>query len=174
MDGLLHRIDGLSPAKRKLLALCLQDESMDLSWLEVESAEPRTPEEARLAAIWQDVLGAERVGIHDNFFDLGGDSILSVRIVAKAHQQGLALTSRQLFEHPTIAALAQLAEPVEPEVASVPATATEARRVLRPEDFPEAELTSDDLARIVARADQLVTEGSLEGTAERPSVLSLD
>ncbi len=70
---------------------------------------PRTPAEAALAGIWAEVLGLERVGVHDNFFDLGGDSILSLQIIARASQAGLRLTPRQLFEHQTIAELAAVA-----------------------------------------------------------------
>jgi amino acid adenylation domain-containing protein/non-ribosomal peptide synthase protein (TIGR01720 family) len=72
-------------------------------------APPRTHREKLLAGIWAEVLGARRVGIRDNFFELGGDSILSIHIVAKAHQQGLKLTPKQLFEHPTLAGLASVA-----------------------------------------------------------------
>ncbi|MEA2692091.1 MAG: hypothetical protein QOJ16_1478, partial [Acidobacteriota bacterium] len=70
---------------------------------------PRSAAEAALAAVWRGVLGVERVGIDDNFFRLGGDSILSLQVVARARQAGLAITPRQLFEHPTIAGLAALA-----------------------------------------------------------------
>ncbi|HHO67711.1 MAG TPA: non-ribosomal peptide synthetase, partial [Gammaproteobacteria bacterium] len=65
--------------------------------------------EARLAAIWTEVLGLERVGVEDNFFELGGDSILSIQIIARARQAGLDLKPRQLFEHQTIAGLAAAA-----------------------------------------------------------------
>ncbi|WP_052868033.1 non-ribosomal peptide synthetase [Streptomyces niger] len=67
---------------------------------------PRDRTEEVLAAVWADVLGVERVGIHDNFFDLGGDSILSIQVVSRARQAGLRLTSRLLFLHQSIAALA--------------------------------------------------------------------
>ncbi|CAM3296224.1 amino acid adenylation domain-containing protein [Corallococcus sp. ZKHCc1 1396] len=67
---------------------------------------PRNDVEARLAAIWAQVLRRERVSVHDNFFDLGGDSILSVQIVARATQAGLRLTARQMFAHQTLAELA--------------------------------------------------------------------
>ena len=70
---------------------------------------PRTPAEHTLAAIWAELLGLEEVGIHDNFFELGGDSILSLQVVARANQAGLRLTPRQLFQAPTVAALAALA-----------------------------------------------------------------
>ncbi len=72
------------------------------------AAAPRTPAEVRLAAIWAELLGV-RVGVHDNFFALGGDSILSIQVIARAAEAGLRLTPRQLFEHPTVAGLAALA-----------------------------------------------------------------
>src|SRR5436305_5922876 len=72
-------------------------------------APPRDDREERLAAIWREVLGRERVGIHDNFFQLGGDSILSIQIVARARREGLLITPRQLFAGQTIAALAAVA-----------------------------------------------------------------
>ncbi|MDX6271983.1 MAG: hypothetical protein QOD28_3206, partial [Acidobacteriota bacterium] len=70
---------------------------------------PRTAVEALLCRVWAEVLGREQVGIHDNFFELGGDSILSIQIGARAAQHGLTLTTRELFEHQTIAALGEAA-----------------------------------------------------------------
>ncbi|WP_166028834.1 non-ribosomal peptide synthase/polyketide synthase [Streptomyces chilikensis] len=67
---------------------------------------PRAGTEERLAEIWKDVLGVERVGAQDNFFSLGGDSILSIQIVARARQAGLALTTKDVFRHQTVAELA--------------------------------------------------------------------
>src|ERR1043165_7632764 len=71
-------------------------------------AAPRTPVEEKLAAIWCEVLRCEQVGIHDNFLELGGDSILSIQVVARASRAGLRLTPRDLFEHPTVEALAEV------------------------------------------------------------------
>ncbi len=71
---------------------------------------PATPTERILADIWAQVLGVERIGAHDNFFELGGDSILSIQVVARANQAGLRLTPRQLFQAPTVAGLAALAQ----------------------------------------------------------------
>ncbi|RKH14324.1 amino acid adenylation domain-containing protein, partial [Corallococcus sp. CA053C] len=70
---------------------------------------PRTATEQTLERIWAQVLRRERVGIHANFFELGGDSIISLQIVARAAQAGLRITTRQLFQHQTIAALAGVA-----------------------------------------------------------------
>ncbi|WP_206686055.1 condensation domain-containing protein [Kribbella qitaiheensis] len=67
---------------------------------------PRTPTERMLADLWAGVLGLERVGVTDNFFSLGGDSILSIQVVARARKAGLRLTTKDLFLHQTIAALA--------------------------------------------------------------------
>jgi amino acid adenylation domain-containing protein/non-ribosomal peptide synthase protein (TIGR01720 family) len=71
---------------------------------------PSTPIEKALAEIWAQVLGLDRVGIHDNFFEIGGDSIQSMRIVAKARQAGLSLQPALLFQYPTIADLACFVE----------------------------------------------------------------
>ncbi len=72
---------------------------------------PQGDVERTLAEIWQGVLGIEQVGATDNFFDLGGDSILSIRIIARAHEAGLVITPRQFFEFPTIAELAHVVTP---------------------------------------------------------------
>jgi len=58
-----------------------------------------------LMKIWADVLKLEHVGVDDNFFDLGGDSILGTLILARASQAGVKIAPRQLFQHQTIAAL---------------------------------------------------------------------
>ncbi|GAB2444441.1 non-ribosomal peptide synthase/polyketide synthase [Streptomyces incanus] len=67
---------------------------------------PRPGTEETLAAIWADVLRVERVGARDNFFALGGDSILSIQIVSRARRAGLALTTKDVFRHQTVAELA--------------------------------------------------------------------
>jgi len=67
---------------------------------------PLSPVEEQLAQIWSDVLKHEAVSTADNFFDLGGDSILVMQIVARAARVGLRLTPRLIFKHQTIAELA--------------------------------------------------------------------
>ncbi|PEY27153.1 non-ribosomal peptide synthetase, partial [Bacillus cereus] len=76
--------------------------------IESECVAPRNGNEETLATIWRQVLGIKKVGIHDNFFEIGGDSILSIQIVSRAKQAGLQLTPKQIFEHQTIAELAQV------------------------------------------------------------------
>jgi len=85
--------------------------SADLSVSDTEDI-PRTESERILVRIWSELLKLERIGVHDNFFHLGGDSILSIQVVARARQSGLLLTPRQIFEHPTIAALASVGEAI--------------------------------------------------------------
>lgn len=76
---------------------------------DTEYAEPRSDAEKTLVRIWAQVLGLQRVGIHDNFFTLGGDSIISIQIIVRAKEAGLAVTLRQLFRNPTVAELAAVA-----------------------------------------------------------------
>jgi len=67
---------------------------------------PNTVVEEKLAAVWAEVLGTDRVGIKENFFALGGDSIRSVRVLALAREQGLQFSLQQLFQYQTVAELA--------------------------------------------------------------------
>jgi len=79
------------------------------SELDEAFTDPRTQKEKVLAEIWAQVLSLEQVSIHDNFFALGGDSILSLQIIARANQAGLQFTPKQLFQYQTIAELAVVA-----------------------------------------------------------------
>ncbi len=69
---------------------------------------PRTPQEEVLCGLFAEVLGVERVGIEDNFFALGGDSIMSIQLVSRARKAGLLITPRAVFQHQTVAALAEV------------------------------------------------------------------
>jgi non-ribosomal peptide synthase protein (TIGR01720 family) len=71
-------------------------------------AAPRNEAERTVAGIWQTLLGIERVGIHDNFFALGGDSVLSIQVAARSAEQGIPLSSHEVLEHQTIAELARV------------------------------------------------------------------
>ncbi|HEV7505793.1 MAG TPA: amino acid adenylation domain-containing protein [Thermoanaerobaculia bacterium] len=74
-----------------------------------EYVAPNNQAEEILVEIWNQVLNVERIGIHDNFLQLGGDSIMGIQVVARANQAGLRLTPRQVLEHPTVAELARVA-----------------------------------------------------------------
>ncbi|MFE6868132.1 amino acid adenylation domain-containing protein [Kitasatospora sp. NPDC057692] len=72
---------------------------------------PRTEAEELVAEVWQDVLGLDRVGVHDDFFDLGGHSLLATRVVARIRAAAdLAVPLRTLFTHRTVAAFADAVE----------------------------------------------------------------
>jgi non-ribosomal peptide synthase protein (TIGR01720 family) len=74
--------------------------------------EARTHVEQLLARIWAEVLDLDRVDIHENFFELGGDSILSMQVITRANRAGLQFRPKQLFQYQTIAELAKLAGPM--------------------------------------------------------------
>jgi amino acid adenylation domain-containing protein/non-ribosomal peptide synthase protein (TIGR01720 family) len=98
---------------------------------EGEFVPPQTPAERALAEVWRAVLGIERLSVNDNFFDLGGDSILALQVVSRAARAGLRLTPRQIFQHQTVAGTAAIAVAEsaadEPEAAEgeVPLTPTQ-------------------------------------------------
>ncbi|HET6763429.1 MAG TPA: condensation domain-containing protein, partial [Longimicrobiaceae bacterium] len=72
-----------------------------------EYVPPRNETETALAAIWREVLGVERVGVHDSFFDLGGHSLKATQVVSRVREAlGTALPIRAIFEAPTLAELA--------------------------------------------------------------------
>jgi hypothetical protein len=71
---------------------------------------PTTALERQLETIYASVLGLPRVGVHDNFFDLGGGSIQLLEIIVRAEGEGLALSPEWLFEQPTVAELAAFLE----------------------------------------------------------------
>ncbi|KAA0920546.1 non-ribosomal peptide synthetase, partial [Streptomyces apricus] len=70
---------------------------------------PRTPQEQALAAVYAEVLGLDRVGVDDDFFAVGGDSIRSIQVVSRARALGLEVSPRQIFECRTVALLAEVA-----------------------------------------------------------------
>ncbi|MBU3863233.1 amino acid adenylation domain-containing protein [Streptomyces sp. 4503] len=108
-----------------------------------EYVAPRSPLENRIAAVWQSVLDRERVGLHDGFFELGGDSIKAVRLVGALRAGGMDVGVKDVFAQRTVAGLADLLDgrdalvgteqPVEPfalvdaaDRALLPATAADA------------------------------------------------
>ncbi|KAA0022469.1 non-ribosomal peptide synthetase [Antrihabitans cavernicola] len=76
---------------------------------EAEFRAAQTPVESVIAEVFADVLGAQRVGLDDSFFALGGDSIVSIQLVSRAKARGVVFSPRDVFEHKTVAALAEVA-----------------------------------------------------------------
>jgi amino acid adenylation domain-containing protein len=78
--------------------------------LDVAFAAPQTQVQKTLANVWADLLAIDRVGIDDNFFDLGGNSLLSIQCIAQLEGHGLKLPIVKLYQHPTIKACAAFLE----------------------------------------------------------------
>ena len=71
---------------------------------------PKNKTQSKLVSIWESVLKQSPIGIQDNFFEIGGDSILSIQVLAKARKEGLVFKPTQLFDHQTIFELSQVTE----------------------------------------------------------------
>lgn len=89
-----------------------------LQWIAEESSTqqstdmPATPLEKLLAETWTKVIGKEKIGLHDNFFQIGGDSIKAIQIAARMHRAGYKIEVKDIFENLTIARLATVSVPV--------------------------------------------------------------
>ena len=105
--GIDQRIDDLLPPIS--LDQSLNSQKLSDGNSAGQPASDRDLIERELAKVWAEVLGISEVGIHENFFARGGDSILSVLMVAKCRQRGVHITPRQIFQHKTIASLASVA-----------------------------------------------------------------
>ncbi|WP_437966992.1 amino acid adenylation domain-containing protein [Sorangium sp. So ce260] len=124
---------------------------------------PRNEIEAALAQIWAEILRIDRVGIHDNFFALGGDSIRSLQVIARANQRGIKLSPKHLFDHPTVAAAAAVAAsgaaPAGPGQAGAPQGApcqpAPCAPASPPSPFPLSGLTPDEIARCLPETSGL-------------------
>ncbi|WP_086661048.1 non-ribosomal peptide synthetase [Lentzea kentuckyensis] len=89
------------------------------AFADVAPEPPRTPAEQRVAELWREVLGVEQIGVQDNFFALGGDSLRAARLLALAQQRGLPLSMWMVYQSSTLAELASLAEPQLPQDSAV-------------------------------------------------------
>ena len=89
--------------KKRLGELKVSSKTKDVSEIE----EPNTEAEKQLVEIWEEVLNFKPISTNDNFFEIGGDSILSIQIISKARKMGMMLAPNQLFDHQTIAELAK-------------------------------------------------------------------
>jgi amino acid adenylation domain-containing protein len=98
-------------ANGKLDRRSLPETGRDRPELRAPWTAPRNELERRLAALWGDILGRDAIGVHDDFFELGGDSILAFQVVSRARSAGLRIEARTLFAHRTIAEVAAEASP---------------------------------------------------------------
>ncbi|WP_446226308.1 amino acid adenylation domain-containing protein [Nocardia sp. IBHARD005] len=141
---------------------------------------PSTQAEETLAAIFGDVLGLGNVGVHDSFFALGGDSIMSIQVVARAKSAGLVLSPREVFEHKTVAALAAVAASVAPrpgplaelpgggigDVSALPIVRWLLERGGRFDQFSQSVLLS-----LPAEADESTLVAALQAVVDRHDML---
>ncbi|MGK2915905.1 MAG: amino acid adenylation domain-containing protein, partial [Porticoccaceae bacterium] len=107
----------------------------DIGSSDAEFVAPRSPLEHNLAQIWRELLGAERIGVHDNFFDLGGHSLLATRMMARLRSNLAAeVPLRLLFEAPTVAELAARIAASDPEAQAN--TSTPIQHLAYPDSIP--------------------------------------
>jgi amino acid adenylation domain-containing protein len=141
---------------------------------------PTTDLETTLAQVFADVLGVERVGIHDDFFATGGDSIRSIQVVARARTTNVALSARDVFEHRTVRELAlaiesrQEPEQVLPELEGggtgpAPLTAT-ARQIISSADH-HGRFSMSILLEVPAGMERSDLQNSLETVAATHDIL---
>ncbi|ASW55465.1 hypothetical protein CIK06_16730 [Plantactinospora sp. KBS50] len=135
-----------------------------------------------LATIVAEVLGLAEVGVREGFFALGGDSILALQLVSRARAAGLDLTARQVFEHQSVAALAEVAVaaagatgPGAPGAAAEPATGdvplTPIMAWLRDQDGPIAGFSQSVLLRVPAGLTAERLTGTLQAVLDRHDLL---
>jgi len=93
---------------------------------------PANEIESQIVSVWEEVLGKSPIGISDNFFQIGGDSIQAMRVCSRLRAFDLAVTSKQIFTHPTIAELAQVISKAEIVSDTHPKAVTEEPFALTP------------------------------------------
>ncbi|MES2732439.1 MAG: amino acid adenylation domain-containing protein, partial [Bacteroidota bacterium] len=127
----------------------------DVAPLQAMYVAPRTRMEQILSEIWQEVLGVERIGTADNFFQLGGHSLLVMQVIALLQQQGLSMAARQLFTTPTLGDLAEALD--HSATTNAPAFQAPANLIpadcaqITPDMLPLVSLTSEEIAHIVSQ-----------------------
>ncbi len=139
-----RRIADLPPLSWKPSVRPAEGSSQAVENADEEFLGPRTPIEEGLAGIWSDVLGVERISVHDNFFQLGGHSLLAAQVISRMRNTfSVDLPLRRIFETPTVAGLATAIY-----------------------EMQAAETEDDDLAAMLADLGQLSDEEAVRQFAE--------
>ena len=144
-----------------------------------ETTPPNTPVEALLVEIWQSVLQREDIGIRDNFFDLGGDSIGAIRIVGRANAQGFRVSAKDLLALQTIEGLADRISPPDTTRQDAPANGQQiCTHVLKdylkqsgPEDPPANAMVLD--VNLGTQIDTAALERALQGVVDHHDIFRL-
>ena len=139
---------------------------------------PTDAVEEILAGIYAQVLGLERVGVDDSFFDLGGDSILSMQVVARARAAGLLCRPRDIFVEQTVARLARVAGVADGEAGVVdegvgPVVATPIMRWLHTVDGPVDQFNQTMVVQAPAGVTQADVVVVLQALLDRHAMLRL-
>ncbi|MGV0837953.1 amino acid adenylation domain-containing protein [Mycolicibacterium thermoresistibile] len=139
---------------------------------------PTTPVEEILAGIYAQVLGVERVGVDDSFFDLGGDSILSMQVVARARAAGVRCRPRDIFVGQTVAAVAQSAVFTDgasavADAGTGPVQATPIMRWLRGVDGPTDQFNQTVVLQAPAGATEDDVAAVLQALVDRHPTLRM-
>ncbi|HXZ02934.1 MAG TPA: condensation domain-containing protein, partial [Stellaceae bacterium] len=148
-------------------------------WREADGFEaPQGAVEELLAGLWAELLGLARVGRHDNFFALGGDSILSIQLVARARAAGIELTPRQIFQQQTLAKLAETAGqrpaiPDQPTTYGTTVPLTPVQRWFLAQQGPLRHFNQAVLLQVPPRLDTARLERALAALAARHDALRI-
>ena len=139
---------------------------------------PQTQTEEILAGIYAQVLGLERVGVDESFFDLGGDSILSMQVVARARAAGLLCRPRDIFVEQTVAGLARVAVVADGDAGPVdegvgPVVATPIMRWLHSVDGPVEQFNQTVVVQAPAGVTQVDVVVVLQAVLDRHAMLRL-
>ena len=160
--------------RRALLEMDVAEETGGAGFVPPESAT-----EKAIAAIWSEVLGIDQIGVHDNFFALGGDSILCLQIEARAKQVGLQFTVRDVFQRQTVAELAAQAasRPIgaaEQHVVSGPVPLTAIQRWFFEQDLEDCHhFNQAQLLEVPADIDRVSLKNSLQHLIRHHDALRL-
>lgn len=109
-----EKLNKLSAEKRELLEALFRRKDLPANLK--DEVRILSEAETRLKHIWEQVLKIPAIGVDDNFFELGGDSIQCIQIVSRARRENLHFSTAQMFENPTIARLAEIADQTRPNV----------------------------------------------------------
>ncbi|WP_189457583.1 non-ribosomal peptide synthetase, partial [Aquimarina muelleri] len=116
-----------------------------------EYVAPRNKIEKKIVAIWQDLLGIERIGVYDNFFELGGHSLLIAQLMSRLQLEGYHIGVKDIFDNPTIVSIVEKLSSVS-SVYSVPENGISASsKFITPSMVPLVDFSQSDLDKVVSQ-----------------------